>query len=122
MNADDTAVRKTPPRGRWVGSETKVRTVRTLTCERRVAMVFGAQSSPTVVGSEGLASPEAADGLDQEKRTSQGRGHGERLVVEGVPCLFQDRGKNLSSGPTDEVRGRWILTTVPKMLFIIQEP
>lgn len=60
MNANDTAVRKTPPRGCWVGSETKVRIVRTLTCERRVATVLGAQSSPTVVGSEGLASPEAA--------------------------------------------------------------
>ena len=43
-------------------------------------------------------------------------------MVEVVPRLFQDRGKNLSSGPTDEVRGRWVLTTVPKMLFIIQEP
>ena len=60
MNAGDTAVRKTPPRGRWVGSETKVRRARTLTRERGVAMVLGAQSSSTVVGSEGLASPEAA--------------------------------------------------------------
>lgn len=39
-----------------------------------------------------------------------------------MPRLFQDRGKNLSSGATEEVRGRQVLTTVPKMLFIIHEP
>ena len=73
MNAGDTAVRKTPPRGRWVGSETKVRRARTLTRERGVAMVLGAQSSSTVVGSEGLASPEAAAmALIRKRRQAKG--------------------------------------------------
>ena len=43
-----------------MGSETKDRKVRTLTHERWAAMVLRAQSSSTVVGSEGLASPKAA--------------------------------------------------------------